>query len=62
MSLADELLADLEDLEDDEEPLDLQEGPDDDQAPAEELGDLREKSIHRCVQVASTALHVCVCV
>eukprot|EP00038_Savillea_parva_P008677 m.178483 g.178483 ORF g.178483 m.178483 type:complete len:497 (+) comp14552_c0_seq1:65-1555(+) len=54
MSLADELLADLEDLEDDEEPLDLQEGPDDDQAPAEELGDLREKSIHSVAKLLTS--------
>jgi hypothetical protein len=47
MSLADELLADLEDLESDEEDVELQTGLDDDGALADELGDLREKTIGR---------------
>eukprot|EP00035_Acanthoeca_spectabilis_P023290 m.448703 g.448703 ORF g.448703 m.448703 type:complete len:496 (-) comp19699_c0_seq1:57-1544(-) len=45
MSLADELLADLEDLEDDEDEVVQDDGPAEALADAEELGSLKDKSV-----------------
>lgn len=47
MSLADELLADLEDLEDDEDEVVQDDGPAEALADAEELGSLKDKSVTR---------------